>query len=913
MAATGVRGAILAVGLVWVVAAGGPPNLGAQTATSALTGLVRDSAGTPIDHAEVLASETRSGFAYRTLSGVTGRYWLRGVPPGTYEVTALGAGHRTTAPDRVVLVIGATANLDLTVVPSAVVLPPVTVTVESRRTASESPRVSYVLDRERIESLPEESRQFIELAQLVPGATAGTDATGGPPPFGGSGATVGALNRQSLNVLVDGGTFTEGIQGELSGSLPLLAIREFEVVQGAYPAELGRAASGVVNVSTRRGSNEFMLEGFGLYRHHALTALGAFETEKPDFNRSHWGLAAGGPITPNRTHYFVAIERRVQNEFSTVNTGGAFPDEEGTFRTPFTDNLLFGRIDHRVGESHELTLRYAGEVGDQLVGVGGPFALENGRWNRLDMHGGLLAHRWSLPNGWLNEARLHVISTRRALERNAPDGPTLRYPSLRTGPHVEQALLRSLRVELRNDLSWIQEGSSGTHRLKVGALLGWVQNRVESTAFENGLFQFRTDTSSVPLVGRWSLDDAGLRLDADNLQVSVFAQDEWSPSPALTLNLGLRYDLETNGSNQGFVSPFADDLPFIRDSPRPIDKNNIAPRLGLSWRPGGDARTVVRGGFGVFYDALAAGPLLVFERSAGIRTAEILNPGTTDVSLLMVDPDNVAPVIWASGETIRTPMTRQFSVGLQRSFGDGFVARVDGLLIKGRNLLLQRNVNPLANPSAPADGRVFPEFDFVRQILTEGEADAKLLLIEARKRFTNAWFELAYTLAQRRTTNDTWSELVPSTDPNDLDLDGEWGAAAWDERHRLVVTGGIEFPLGFRVAAKAIYASARPFTVITGTDDNGDGNRQNDRPPGETRNGRRGPRFFRTDIGLTWDGLAWGLLQVGVQVNVYNLFSTTNGDPAFVQNIPRLPGFGQSLVAYPRRQVELGLQIRTAP
>lgn len=891
-----------------------PRGLGAQTVTAALTGVVRDSASRPVVDAEVRASSTESGFQYRARTGADGRYWLRALPPGRYEVTARHTHLGTPSGRGVTLAIGTTARVDLTLDQSPIVLAPLAVTVEGLPENPTSPKISYVLDRERIERLPEESRQFLELAQLVPGATAGTDATGGPPPFGGSGSTVGALNRQSLAVLVDGGIFTEGILGDLGGSLPLLAIREFEVVQGAYGAELGRAASGVVSVVTRRGGNDLRVEGFGLYRHHALTARGVFEAEKPDFNRSHWGLAAGGPIRRDRTHYFVAVERRVQNDFSTVNTRGAFPEFEGTFRTPFTDNLLFGRIDHRASDAHEFTLRYASESGEQLIGVGGPFALENGRLNQLDMHGGLLAHRWNPPGGWLNEARLHVISTRRSLDRNAPPGPTLRYPSLIAGPHVEQARLRSLRVELRNDLSWTAAGRSGTHRLKLGTHLGWLQNDVHSQAFENGLFEFRTDTSSVPVKGRWTLDDGSLRLDARNLQVAVYAQDDWNPVPTLALHLGLRYDIETNGSNQGFVSPFAGALPFIRTAPRPIDTNNLAPRLGFAWDPAGDGRTVVRGGFGLFYDALVAGPLLVFERSAGVQTAEVQEPGTTDVDELVVDPGDIAPAIWTAGEVIKTPLTRQYSLGVQRTLQDGLFVRIDGLLVQGRNLLLQRNLNPLADPLAPEDGRVFPEYDFIRQILSQGRAEAKMLLIEARKAFPDGWVDLEYTLADRKTTNDTWSGLVPQTDPDDPDLDGEWGPAAWDERHRLVVTGGIELPLGLDLAAKAIYASPRPFTALTGTDDNGDGSSpDNDRPPGEDRNARRGPNFFRTDLGIRWNPVTWGTARIGLEVNIYNLFNTTNGDPAFVQNDVRGPGFGQALVAFPRRQVELGLRIVTEP
>ncbi|HSM36728.1 MAG TPA: TonB-dependent receptor [Longimicrobiales bacterium] len=882
--------------------------LGGQTATAALTGAARDASSRPVRDAEVRARSLESGFEYQVLSDAGGRYWLRALPPGRYVITAMAPGLRTAAAREVMLPVGATVRLDLTLQPSVIELAPLTVRVDLEDDAS--PKISYFLDRRQIERLPEESRRFIELAQRVPGASAGTDATGGPAPFGGQGATVGALNRQSLGVLVDGGDFTEAVLGDLGGSLPLLAIREFEVVQGQYGPELGRAASGVVNVVTRRGSNDVQAEGFGLYRHHTLNARGVFEASKPDFNRTHWGLAIGGPIARDRTHFFAAIERRVENEFSTVNTDGAFPEVEGTFRTPLIDNLFFARIDHRASDAHELTFRYAGEAGEQLIGVGGRRALDNGQNNALGMHGGLLAHRWSLPGGWLNEARLHVIGTRRSVERNAPPGPNLVYPSLVAGPHVERARFAGLRVELLNDLSWTAAGRSGVHRLKVGAHLGWQRNKVRSNNFENGRFDFATDTSSLPSRAFVSFEEAGIRLDARNVQLAVYARDDWTPTPTLTLSLGFRYDIETNGSNQGFVSPFVGELPFIPATPRPIDANNLAPRLGLAWDPGGDGGTVVRGGFGVFYDALVAGPLLAFERSSGVRVASIPDPGTTDVGELLVDPDTLPAMVWAAGERIETPMTRQFSVGVRHALPGGFVARVDGLLVQGRDLLIQRNLNPLADPDVVSERR-FPGFADVRQILSGGSAEAKMLLLLVSKRFSRGRLDVGYTLADRKNTNDTWSGLVPQTDLDGPDLDAEWGPAAWDERHRVVATGALELPPGLGLVASVTYASARPFTAVTGRDDNGDGARFNDRPPGEGRNAHRGPDFFRADLGIAAGRLRVGPGRIGFELNVYNLFNTTNGDPASVGNIVGSALFGRPRAAFPKRQVEVGVRVST--
>jgi hypothetical protein len=172
-----------------------PIPLAAQTPTADVTGVVRDSTRRPLAGVEVLASDRATGFVYRASSASTGRYWLRGLPPGRYDITARRIGLRATTLDDVELVVGHTVTLDFDLTASAVQLEPLRVRVGTPAIDVTTSEISYTLDRERIERLPEESRQFIELAQLVPGATAGTDATGGPPPFGTNGSTVGLCWR----------------------------------------------------------------------------------------------------------------------------------------------------------------------------------------------------------------------------------------------------------------------------------------------------------------------------------------------------------------------------------------------------------------------------------------------------------------------------------------------------------------------------------------------------------------------------------------------------------------------------------------------------------------------------------------------------------------------------------------------
>ena len=900
----------LALTLATVLTALALAPASAQSPTSAVTGTVRDSvAAQPLDDVTVVARNTATGYEYPASTSAAGRSWLRGLSPGTYDITVRRIGLRPAVRRGVVLAIGRTATLDFTLTTAAVELAAVEIVATRRLVETTESEISYVMSRAEIERLPEETRQFIDLAKLLPGTTEGTSGSS-IPPLGSAGSSIGALNSRSAGILVDGADFTEPAWGELSGSVPLLAIQEFEVILTQFSAEFGRAASGVVNAVTRRGGNEFSFEGFGLYRHKSLNALGEFETAKPDFNRLHWGVAAGGPIVRDRTHFFGVFERRVQNDFATVNTGGVFPTFEGTFKTPLTDNLLFARLDHRINASHDLSVRYSGEIGEQLGQIGGTSSLEFGALNQLDVHSVLATHRWAVSASAINEVRVHILR-RHSRAVSATSGPTIVFPSLTRGSFGDDGSLDATRVEFKDDLSLGLTGSSGTHRLKFGTHLSWLKNDVLLPIQTNGVLVYADDAAPDPLLAQRTLNNGAITLDSRNLQLALYVQDDWNPIPTLTLNLGVRYDIETNGSNQGFVSPFAGQLPFILTEPRGIDKNNIAPRFGFAWDPTGNAETVVRGGFGIFYDALVAYPLAALESSSGLRQAIVFFPGTTDVDAIFsgIDPATLPPVIWPTGD-IQTPMTRQFSLGVQHTFPRDIVVRVDGIYTEARNLLIERN---LATVDPTTMVPAFPAYGGLFQILSEGEAEAKMLLVEIRKAFSRGWVNLSYTLADRKNTTDSWNDFSTQVDPNSIDFSSEWGPASWDERHRLIATGGVDLPHGLNITAKTVYSSARPYSAYTGTDDNGDGNpdsQLNDRPAGEARNTRRGPDFFRTDLGFRWSPTLRGRAQIGIIANVYNLFNNTNLIPTSVNVNLLAPTFGQALAAFPKRQVEVGVQVR---
>ncbi len=311
---------------------------------------------------------------------------------------------------------------------------------------------------------------------------------------------------------------------------------------------------------------------------------------------------------------------------------------------------------------------------------------------------------------------------------------------------------------------------------------------------------------------------------------------------------------------------------------------------------------MVRGGFGLFYDQ-NLGYLLALERS-NARIALVPNPGTTDASQIAIDSSGVPASPTVLGREMRTPFTRQISLGLERALGAGFVARVDGILVAGRNLPISRELNVRDASGTPR----FPAYASIIQSLNRGEASAKMLLMRLTKRLRGGWIDLAYTLADRKATNDVWFQRSPQIDPASEDFGGELGPAAWDEQHRFVGLAGGSLPSRLDATVKVVYASGRPVTAVTGTDDNGD-SILNDRLPGEGRAARRGPDYFVVDVSLA-RSVQVGSSELGIRLNVYNLLNRTNLSPYSVIGNLQSPSFGLALAALPRRQVELGLEAR---
>jgi hypothetical protein len=285
----------------------------AQAAAADLRGTVVDPNGAVVPGATITARNIATGVSRSTTSGDDGNYTLVALPPGEYEIIVEAATFKkvTIAPVR--LTVGQSAELRIPMELGAASAE-VTITgdaVELIETSKTS--VATTIDQVKIQSLPINQRDATGFALTL--STVGRDNGRpiGPAPT--SGLNIGGQRGRSTQVNVDGADFTDNSINAARSTVSMEAVQEYQVATNSYTAEFGRATGGVINVVTKRGTNDFHGSIFGYIRDKRIQARNAFSPiDEPDYRRTQWGFAFGGPFAKDRTHFFVAYERRQRDE-----------------------------------------------------------------------------------------------------------------------------------------------------------------------------------------------------------------------------------------------------------------------------------------------------------------------------------------------------------------------------------------------------------------------------------------------------------------------------------------------------------------------------------------------------------------------------------------------------------------------
>ena len=880
-------------GLVPGVAAGAAFSFGvvalapraalAQTSTATLRGAVRDQSGAPVGGAQIEVRNPASGVRRGAVTNESGFYNIGGIQPGAYTVRIVRIG-LTPIQEQVRLPVGEVVTRDFQFGRAvAQQLAAVEVTAATRAVDRSTSEVATNVSTEQIENLPQNNRNFLDFAALAPGVQRR-----------GAGLSTSGVSPNQANLFIDGASFKSdllpgGIAGQdpglgsrdlrgvgrISGNpFPQNAVQEFRVVTQNYKAEYQKASGAVVTAATKSGTNSFSGDAFFYGQNRNLLATSYYDqidqVDKPDYTRSQFGGSLGGPIIRDRAHFFASFEGNYIDLNSRVvyrppsALAAQLPDSlltgQGQFSTPFRSNLFFGKADYALSDRQSLIFTANVRRDEDRRGIGGSSPLESEQNVQNKVTSYILRHTLSAA-AITNEAQ---FSFQRQQVLDAGVGTDARrdygqfgvirgsYPSIRD-------FLQD-RYTARNDLQF----AAGSHVLKGGFNADFLNYDVDKRNSEIPTFQFNpVGVGDVPRRGfgintpyAATLEIGDGTINENNTQLGFYVQDDWTIASRLTLNLGVRWDYETNGLSNSFETPqivrdsisaFLVQNPFF-DGERYFSSGSddrkpflgaVQPRLGFSYDVDGTGRTTIFGGGGVFYDRFFADILLDERlRTQRPRYNFFFRPaGTTGTSeQIPFDPSyyqrEALVQLVASGtagrpeaflipDDLRPPRSHQASLGVRRQVGNGYQLSFTGTAVDGYNGLRYVWGNrEIRRGATYGDFKSIPGFGAILRATDEGRTWYRALLFQVSRPLTEATRfggDLSYTLSSSQTNT------VNGDDAFALDYVSEAEfrriQSPFDERSRVVLNLVTRAPFGIRASTLTTLGSGLPYLTSTNCDD----------------------------------------------------------------------------------------------
>ena len=925
----------------------------AQTTTGTILGDVKDSTGGTLPGVTVTAVNQANGLTREAVTDGLGSYRFAAMPPGVYTVKAALAGFKEATRADLRLAINSQVSAPFTLEVGGLE-ETITVTEQAPLVNTTENVVRTLVDTQQIANLPLKSRDFLDLTLLAPGVVSDQgSASGGQT----DSISFGGMSENYKSVWLEGVDFNDEVTGGGSSlssatriALAQEAIQEFQVMANSYSAEFGRSASGAINILTKSGGNQVRGAGFYFRRDDAFDKPNYFAVTVPPFKIEQYGATVGGPIKQNKLFYFGSWEKRANNRSVQVNIPTAIAafaktlgyDTRTDVPVTTSENNVFGKVTYLASQHHTVNGTYMYDHRDLFnQQTGGDSAGDHGYDDarRAWFFVGNLTS--VLRSNLVNELR--VSASHQALDRVLPTGstskPEIRFPTVQFGRASNVPQSRSQDNYIVTNATSLNFVAKGTHDLKFGFEMNKVPTTSKINQSFNGLFEFLQDrpviagdptslpfryTQGVELRGEL----AALTRDVDIY--SAFINNQWQPVSNLTVNIGVRYDWQfwrgdLNGQDvpgdvpieQFWVRQITGDLRGQNFKGAPNDGNNIAPRLGLTWDPMGNGKTVVRGGYGIYYDQINTTTMRgIVAGYPGFITTQIANDSRSGARTpndffpnipTQTFPESVGAAFRIASPSAEAPYSHQITAGTTRQLGTNYAASFDYVYMRGEHFPLTRNVN-----ARRADG-TFPILaSGLRLLLYDDVSPIRIHQAQFRlqKRFANKLgFLLGYTLGSAKSIADN------GTPSDKYDLMADWGATANDVRHRFVGNVIYQLPWAIQIGTIVSANSAPPFNITTGTDVNRDGD-NNDRPVGTGYNAGRGDRFFQADI-RTSKRVTIGRVSGEILWEMFNLFNTVNfnnyqGNQSAAPGLTSsgIPtGFGRPRQAFDPFQAQLGFKL----
>jgi len=789
----------------------------AQQATGSIRGQVSDEFGGVIVGATVTAVDAK-GIEKSAKTNGDGAFVINGLAAGKYTVRAASEGFAIYENADVTINAGRSAPLNITL-KVTIAQQKVTVSENSSsvNTEPESNVGAIVLRGADLDSLPDDPDDLVAALQALAGPSAG--------PNGGQ-------------IFIDG--FTGGVMP------PLASIREVRINANPFSAEYDRPGFGRIEILTKPGTDKFRGQASFGFNNMAFNARNPFAPTRAPYSSRQYGGNLSGPISKKKASFFFDFDKRDINDDAVINATivdanlNVIPFSQ-TVPTPNRRMELSPRIDYQINSRNTLVARYELEHSTNVAGVGG-FSLASRQYNTTSTeHNIRLTETAILNKKTVNETRFQFIHQTSSDNANNTI-PTIQVSDAFTGGGSQIGLASNIqnRWELTNTTAL----ALGLHSVKFGARLRDVHITSNSPQNFGGTWTFAgSRIPGQPVIS--SIQDYQITLQglqngltpaqiraqgggATQFSISTgsplatvsqfdfggFVQDDWKLRPNLTVDLGLRYENQSN-----------------------IKSNfNFAPRLGFAWAPGPAnprqaAKTVVRGGFGIFYDRVGENLTLNASRFNGTNQQQFIVTDPTVLNSFPAVPSVAILTAFATPITIdrlapdlRTPYTIQSVISVEHQLAHNF--RVSATFSNSRtlHLLRSRAVNaPLPGTfifGVPGSGvRPFGPANNIFEYESTGRFNQNQFTVNVVNNFSRRGSVTAfYTFAKANSDTDGIGTFAA----NPYDFSGEYGRASNDVRHRFTLFGNYRGPWGLSFSPLVSISSGSPFNIVIGRDLNGD-------------------------------------------------------------------------------------------